>query len=410
MAGPGHVTTTRIAIECLPAWQRDIWRTEEKAMAEKYAWYGDTYYTNRKELGPYVELWDGSTPGAFEGVRERKNYGHEIDYWESFFMDYWEKVFTYYTRRISDWLAAGDVHSAAQCAGTVSHWIADIGFPMHVDLPYVMDFFPPPPDIQNPVDFESGDMEPAPCSIADYRPRLLGLTPEEAGINILTPMAKLAISARGYVVPMLQAGYEHRIERIKQLLADNVVDCAKVLADFLYTVACLATQRFDDPPDQAMRHLSLTWRWPLRMSAYSPGPYETPVPMQLCGFNLDNIRRRVPCALLVRGKAQQFDEALGAGAYFEYHFRLAAKTYRRFTARVGIHASLGARRNVDAEVKLDGQTAFKGVLIPGKEALEVDIDAGGCRDIQLISSGPRYFQPDGTDNHVVWAQPRMERE
>ena len=151
MAGPGHVTTTRIAIECLPAWQRDIWRSEENAMAETYAWYGDAYYTNRKELGPYVELWDGSTPGPFEGVREKKNYGHEIDYWESFFMDYWEKAMAYYLRRISEWLAAGDVHSAAQCAGTVSHWIADIGFPMHADLPYVRDFFPPPPDIEDPL-------------------------------------------------------------------------------------------------------------------------------------------------------------------------------------------------------------------------------------------------------------------
>jgi hypothetical protein len=32
----------------------------------------------------------------------------------------------------------------------------------------------------------------------------------------------------------------------------------------------------------------------------------------------------------------------------------------------------------------------------------------GATDIQLISSGPWYTEPDGSNNHVVWAQPRVQ--
>jgi hypothetical protein len=420
MAGPGHVTTTRIAIECLPTWQRDIWRPEENAMAEKYAWYGDTYYSNKKELGPYVELEDGSVPGEFK-IRQKRNYGHAVDYWESPFMDIWGKAMTYYLHRIASWLAAGDVHSAAQCAGTVSHHIADIGFPPHSpdegDLEYIKDFFPPPEGFECfPLHGYIESLPIGPCSIADYRPRLLGLTAEHAASNLMDSMVSLVRSARALMVPLMNAVYSDRLDTIQVLLGQNVCDSARVLADFMHTAACLAAGRFDDQAVEQMKILRLTWRWPYRMSAYAPYPYGDPsanAPLRLSGYNLNKDQRRVRCELLVgtdgNVKSQSFDEALGAGAYFEYHYRVAPQMYSRFKAWVGIHATLGSQRNIDAEVKLDGQTAFKGVLVPGKTALEVDIDARGCHDIQLISSGPQYFDPDGSNNNVVWAQPRLER-
>ena len=61
----------------------------------------------------------------------------------------------------------------------------------------------------------------------------------------------------------------------------------------------------------------------------------------------------------------------------------------------------------DIEIKLDGQSAFKDVAYPDRSAIKIDLDAHGCRDIQLIASGPWLTDPDGSDNHVVWAEPRM---
>jgi ankyrin repeat protein len=391
-------------------------------MAEQYAWYGDTYPRNKKELGPYVELADGSVPGTMGfDLRKKKNYGHAVDYWESPFMDTWEKAMTHYLHRISSWLAAGDVHSAAQCAGTVSHWLADMGFPPHTpdegDLEYIKDFFPPPEGFECfPLHGYIESLPPGPCSIADYKPRLLGLTPEQAASNMMDSLAFLVRSGRAMMVPLMHAVYSGRRDTIEVLLGQNVCDSARVLADFMHTAACLAAGRFDDLTIEQLKVLPLTWRWPYRMSAWAPHPYGDPAtnaPLRLSGYNLNADQRRVRCELLVgtdgNVKSQPFDEALGAGAYFEYHYRAAAQMYSRFKAWVGIHATLGSQRNIDAEVRIDGQTAFNGVLIPGRAALEVDIDAHGCRDIQLISSGPQYFQPDGTNNHVVWAQPRLQR-
>ena len=118
-----------------------------------------------------------------------------------------------------------------------------------------------------------------------------------------------------------------------------------------------------------------------------------------------------PCVLNVAeaggSRPVRFREALGAGAYYEYHYRVPGGVYGRFTALVGIHATLGARRAIDAEIKLDGQSAWRETLKPGEPAKTIDLNARGCRDIQLIASGPWLTDPDGSDNHVVWAAPRL---
>jgi hypothetical protein len=159
--------------------------------------------------------------------------------------------------------------------------------------------------------------------------------------------------------------------------------------------------------------LHLTDRWPFRSSAWSPSPYFETGPLRLRGINLDANRKPTPCALLMDEggsvKPRQFKEALGAGAYYEYHYRLPAGLFTRFTTAVGIHATLGALRSVNVEIKFDGQTAFKDVIKPGKPAIKIDLDAKGCRDLQMIASGPWLTEPDGHDNHVVWAEPRVYR-
>jgi hypothetical protein len=105
--------------------------------------------------------------------------------------------------------------------------------------------------------------------------------------------------------------------------------------------------------------------------------------------------------------SRRFKEALGAGAFYEYHYRLPAGLYQRFTAMVGIHAVLKAMRSIDVEVKVDSKSAWSDVLKPGEPARAIDIPIHGARDIQLISSGPFYRDPDGSNNHVVWVMPRV---
>jgi hypothetical protein len=44
---------------------------------------------------------------------------------------------------------------------------------------------------------------------------------------------------------------------------------------------------------------------------------------------------------------------------------------------------------------------------PGDPAKAIDVNARGCRDLQIIASGPWLTDPDGANNHVVWAEPRL---
>lgn len=163
----------------------------------------------------------------------------------------------------------------------------------------------------------------------------------------------------------------------------------------------------------ALNIFKLAYRWPYRMTAWAPAPYCEPAPLRLIGINLDMKRKPVRCQLLVEKNgsvhSEEFEDALGAGAYFEYCYRVPKGAYSRFSATVGIHSLLGAKRSVDVEVKIDGNTAFSDTITPGKPARTVNVGIGGCRDIRLISSGPWWTDPDGDNNHVVWAEPMLTR-
>ena len=64
-------------------------------------------------------------------------------------------------------------------------------------------------------------------------------------------------------------------------------------------------------------------------------------------------------------------------------------------------------RSINVEIKLNGKTAWSDVIKPDEPARAIDLPIDGARDIQLIASGPWYTEPDGFNNHVVWALPMV---
>jgi hypothetical protein len=414
----GHQTITWASLQCLPDWQREIWESEQLNLAETYAGYGDTYYTNKEKIGPYFFLPDGSAPLWEMGVlRLKKNYGFAVDFWESPLYEQHVKVLTYFLKRIAECVAADNILDAAQFAGTIAHHLEDSGVPGHSpdhgDLEFVKDYLTPPRKFISFPLHGFTEMDPGQFLINEYKPRLYGTTPEEAGANFFDRYVEMTLAARSLLFPMAKCAYTGNSTKAAELRRKAALMCAYVFADYMYTATCLGRQRFEEDNLRELRILKLTDRWPFRQTAWAPSPYFEPGPLMLRGINLDTDRHPVPCELLLATKtgvqSKRFKESLGSGAYFEYHYKLPAGVYARFTARVGIHAVLGAKRSVDIEVKLDGATAFKDVAQPGKPALNLALDAKGCHDIQLIASGPWLTDPDGSDNHVVWAEPRMWR-
>jgi len=414
----GHRIITWASMHCLPEWQREIWASEVYKLAEEYSLYGDTYYTRKKEIGRFVELPDG-TPPDWEVVtlRFKHHYDQAVDYWESPFYDQVERVVGHYMRSIAESLAADDVNSAAQFAGSAAHYLEDSGVPAHGadfgDLEFVKDYLPPPSEFVCFPLHGYTEQSPPLFLIDDYEPRLFGVTVEEAAANFVHRYAELVIYARSLLFPLAQCAYDKNDEEASRLRLKAAKMCAYVYADFMYTAGCIGKSRFEPAQVEKLSMHRLTDLWPYRMSAWAPAPYFEPGPMRLRGINLNMDRKPIPCELLLkedhRERRERFEEALGAGAYFEYQYRLAAGVFKKFTGLVGIHARLGARRPIDIKVMADEKCVFERVAKPGEPAAKIDVAIDGCRDIKLISSGPWYTEPDGSDNHVVWALPRVSK-
>jgi len=414
----GHRIITWAAMHCLPRWQGEFWSPELYDLANVYSLYGDTYWTNKEEIGPFIELPDGFVyTGEVGQLRFKHHYDLAVDYWESPFYDRCQQLLTYYAARMAESLADGNVRDAARFAGSAAHYLEDSGVPAHAaahgDLEFVRDYLPPPPALGCLPLHGYTERSPERFLIDDYRPRLYGTTTEELGANFVHRYAEMIVFARGLLFPLARCAYEGNDEEAGRLRLKAARMCAYVFADYMYSVTCIGMGRFEQAGTTALSTIELTSRWPYRMTAWAPAPYFAPGPMRLRGINLDMDRQPVPCELLVRGDdgahAEQFEEALGAGAYFEYHYRVLEGLYRRFTGRVGIHAVLGAKRPIDIKVLADDTPVFEAVAKPGEPAHEIEVAVNGCRDLKLIASGPILTDPDGSDNHVVWALPRLSK-
>jgi hypothetical protein len=413
----GHKLITWAAVQCLPDWQRQLWEPEQLPLANDYSGYGDTYYTRKAELGPFVLLPDGSEPlWEIYQLRLKHHYDFTIDYWESPYYERHVATLTHFIRQIAAQIAAGNIHDAAQFAGTVAHHIEDSGVPAHAvdfgDLEFVKDYMPWPRRLAAFPLHGYTEQSPEPFLINDYRPRLYGTTPEEAGANFLDRYIELTRYARKLMFPLARCACSGNERKAAALRLKAATQCARAYADYLYTATCIGAQRFEPRDRRQLGSLKLTDRWPFRQTAWAPNPYQETGPMSLRGINLDSQRNPAPCALLLETpggvECRTFAEALGSGAFYEYHYRVPGGAYARFTAQVGIHGVLGARRDVEVEVKLNGRTAFQKKVLPGKPSIAVDIEAAGCDNIQLLASGPHWpTDPNGEFNHVVWARPRL---
>jgi len=413
----GHKIITWAALQALPDWQKEIWAPESMRLAEEYSLYGDTYYENPAELGPYVELPDGKAPVCQIGVLRRKVHLDQArDLWESPFYDRCEEVLVYYLKQIARSLAEGAIRDAARFAGAAVHYIEDCGVPAHAadngDMEFVKDYLPPP------AGFEAFPIHAYTEKSCDFflldnrRPRLYGLSTEEAGSNFIERYVEMILFARGLLFPLVRSAYEGDEEKGQALRTQAAKMCAEVTADYLYTATCIGTGRFDADERKALAAVPLAPRWPYRMTAWAPAPYSEPGPRSLSGINLDMDRNPVACELRTTddsGEPVIFTDSLGAGAPFFYHYRLPPGVYDVFAALVGIHARLGANRALEVRVLADGETLFADTAAPGGVARPIEVKIGGARDLVLVTDGPKWNDPDAIGNHVVWARPELRK-
>jgi len=414
----GHQVITWAALQALPKWQRDLWEPESEKLVKEYSLYGDTYYLKPTELAPYVELPDGEAPICQIGVlREKRHLSPAHDCWESPFYERCEEVLTYYMRRIAESLADGRLDIAARIAGAAAHYIQDSGVPAHAadngDMEFVRDYLPPPPGFEA---FPIHHYTEKSCDaflLDGYRPQLYGLSVEEAGANFVDRYVKMVLFARSLLFPLARSAYDGDEKTGQALRTQAAMMCAQVTADYLYNASCIGLRRFSAQERDALESLPLAPRWPYRMTAWAPHPYSEPGPRTLLGINLDMARKPVACQLLTGEpghRARRFPNSLGAGAPFFYHYKLPPGVYSLLTGLVGVHASLGAQRPIDVRVETDGVDVFRDRILPGAKALAIKARIDGCRNLLLLTSGPKWDATDAEGNHVVWADLAAHKE
>ncbi len=119
---PVHQMMTAVALSALPAEARQQWGGEAAKLAEDYSLYPDTYANisedERQKIRPFCE-WNG--------VRI-----HNVS---------WNRaqdlaMLGYLRKSIKASLEAGDIHAAAQYAGTLAHFIEDSTSPSHALMPW----------------------------------------------------------------------------------------------------------------------------------------------------------------------------------------------------------------------------------------------------------------------------------
>src|SRR4051812_35754635 len=406
--GPMHHSITEAAFDSLPEWQRTLFAAHREKMIEFDCLIPDLMraQANRKTLGKFLTLPNGD-PFTHEPHSRHHNY---------------DQVLHYLSQAIEQ-LRAGDLDDASRWAGCVLHFIEDCGSPAHTvpgDNQHGMmkDFLEVPEQFRDrPLHslIESGQL---PLDLAGYHPRLLGTTAPEAASNLIERINFAIRNARGQVVPILQGVFKDDQAAIDAGRRRAATVDAQVSADLLYTLACIAKNRFDDPAETAaLEHADMVQLTPLEVmnqsyfpqfSYYSNPYFGYPTPN---GILKDGTEKQ-PLELKVKSNGatsvQRFEHGFGVGTHTRLTWNIPANIYDRFTCQLGLHATLGAEGSVKIRIFADGIAVYESGILTGEDtARAVYLQLPNVQELSIDIEGAPPLKP--VTNYTVIAEPTLHK-
>ncbi len=402
--GSGHVRIRTRALEYLPAWQQDLLSPASAKLTRDYLCLQDAHAGgNRPDLDPYCKV-----PGASVSLHDVCEPGVS------------GKAMVWYLEQVTENWQAGKTDEAAKYLGVLCHWIEDPGSPTaHCAAGVISEYalrelLPPPSDKERYHYLYGysgiGDRGDYTLPQAEYKPHLLGVTFAQASLHLYQAQRRLQSRARAFLIPILHSelygdGTDANTQR-GRLALEN----ARVVADLLYTVLCLATGRFEAQEAGAPASMDLTRFLPEYQGGATGMPHKW-VPF-LIGHSFDQQRNLLPLQLATDAGIETFERGIGMGVPFELNYVLApGGVYKRVTCIVGLHPAAGEQGSVRFALKVNGkESASVGPIAAGapSQALTAELPEGA--EVRLTLRATPGPESRDIDNLAVWAAPTLHTD
>lgn len=249
--------------------------------------------------------------------------------------------------------------------------------------------------------------------LKDYKPHLYGTTVEDAAFNLLNKSHLTTVFARGQVVPIINAIYEKNEEASNSAQQKAAIVGAEIVADALYTLICIAEQKFEPQAEAALRSVDMSNNYPLEapelympQSSFFSRPYWGYAKV---GKILKDGKEAVPLKLRIKKnqspEVQPMVSGIGTGTHSVLTYFIPADVYKHFTVTVGVHPELGAEGSVNFQIKGNGVVLAKAGPLSGADiAQTLDINLNAITNLQLIASSAAG---SGTGNYAIWGEPHL---
>ncbi|MBN8217436.1 MAG: NPCBM/NEW2 domain-containing protein [Spirochaetes bacterium] len=327
----------------------------------------------------------------------------------------WQPITRHWLGRAVDCFRAGDTASFVKYLGCLSHWAGDVTQSSHLmDLELLRELMPPPDgrrDFHYHTDLEAvtGECLPFPA------PAFLGGDAEECAWRVSLNHARAMKECRRHIIPTLRAIFlgdeitaraeaSRPVTRAAQLSADLILSAWKI-AEGAFTAeerARLGRVDLASLPPEAEFH-DLVYGGPIAGGNRAVPPNNGPL-----------------VAAKLREASGGFSSPPGfgmlphsgmSGARSAWmRFSLPTGVFRRFTARVGMHAELAVAGAGIFSVILDDREAFRSPRLTGADdAVPVVLDLGGASSLTLVvedgNEGRSFWK-----NHGYWAEPELRKD
>lgn len=405
--GQPHHAITRAAIEVLPEWQRTLLGDEAKALADSHCMIPDNVYSD-KANAKYAAM--ESKPGEVYLKILHLPTTEQAEYLEvmRYFMD--KAVTALRENRLAD---------GARFIGTVCHQIEDYGSPSHTvpgdNMFTLLQQFLPPTELMKdqlmhgPI--ENGEFT---VSIAGYKPALLGITVEEAAWRLMHRVHDEILNARTTTIPIMQARYAGDDAAAEKHQLRAAVFDARVVADAVYTILCLGSQKIEVAEKEALKQQPISTFLPLEAaSLYYPQSefFSSPYWGHPRSGDILVGGKSTPLKLLLEGpgaaKVQELPRGISAGMGRTLTFLLPKGVFTRFTVLAGLQHEAGARGRVEFTVAGDGKP-LQTVIISGTDpTMLLECDVTGVSKLALSLASKSL---DTKSNFAVWGAPILKKE